>query len=287
MSGNAEFKSFQDALDAALKLRPGEEGLAYELLSSTLQKFRDEQTILHFETREQPLGPGRIARFDFENATVGICLLGDLQIRDYSFSQLADFGVPSYANPQNMGQALLGAFWEARITRRYLERIVANSYARLAPEEIDSFAGISEVPETTVASLCPLDLPESEVKRRICEILGNPFAQKDWGGETCDIFCNIQFRRRSVPAAFVLKGKSYANRPLRISDLGKNGDQLIRVFSLPAEVFVVQSNGPIDGAVFCQMQAQVAEKLMTNQPVYYLAMDGVQTARLLKAYGKL
>ena len=165
---------------------------------------------------------------------------------------------------------------------------MANSYARLSPEEIDSFERISEVNEAEVADLFPLvQLSEDEVKKHICDIIGHPFPQKDWGGEVCDIFCNVRFRRRTVPSAFILKGKSYATRPLRISDLGKNGDQLVRMFSLPAELFVVQSNGPIDGAVYNQIQAQVAEKLMTNQPVYYLVMDGVQTARLLRSYGKI
>jgi hypothetical protein len=164
---------------------------------------------------------------------------------------------------------------------------VANTYARLSPEELDSFHPISQVSEADVAGLCPLSLSEAEIKKHLCEIIGNPFAQKDWGGETCDIFCNIQFRSRSVPAAFVLKGKAYAHRPLRIGDLGKNGDQLVRLFSLPADVYVVQSNGPIDGAVHNQLRAQVAEKLMTNQPVYYLVMDGVQTARLLRAFNKI
>jgi hypothetical protein len=135
--------------------------------------------------------------------------------------------------------------------------------------------------------LVPLTLSEAKVKESICEIIGYPFPQRDWGGEVCDIFCNMQFRRRSVPAAFVLKGKSYAHRPLRITDLGKNGDQLVRLFTLQAEIFILQSNGPIDGAVYSQVQAQVAEKLMANQPVYYLMIDGVQTARLLRAYNKI
>ena len=79
-------------------------------------------------------------------------------------------------------------------------------------------------------------MAESEIKSHLCKLVGNPFAQKDWGGEACDIFCNLTFRRRSVPAAFVLKGKAYAHRPLRIADLGKNGDQLVRMFSLQASV---------------------------------------------------
>lgn len=225
--------------------------------------------------------------FDFDAAKIGIQLLGEANVLELPFDAVNDFGVANYTNPVNMGQTLIGAYWEAKVTRRYLERIVANTYARLAPEEVDCFREIAQVSEAEVADICPLTLSEAEVKGHLCEIIGNPFAQKDWGGETCDIFCNIRFRSRTIPAAFVLKGRAYAHKPLRIADLGKNGDQLVRMFSLPAEVYVVQSNGPIDGAVHNQLRAQVAEKLMTNQPVYYLVMDGVQTARLLRAFKRI
>ena len=157
----------------------------------------------------------------------------------------------------------------------------------MAPEEIDSFSRIEDVSQTDAAGLMPLEMSEADTKKCICEIIGYPFPQKDWGGEACDLYCDLLFRRRSVPSAFVLKGKSYAHRPLRIADLGKNGDQLIRLFAQPAKIFIVQSNGAIDGAVHNQIRAQVAEKLMTNQPIYYLVLDGIQTARLLRAYGKL
>jgi hypothetical protein len=256
-------------------------------LAFSFNQFRDKQIALHFETSKESLGPGHLVSYDLERQTVEIQLRGDNRILEFTFNQINDFGPAKYESPETMGETLIGAFWEAKITRRYLERIVANSYARLSPEEIDSFEKITNVSQVEIADLVPLELLEDEVKQHICDIIGHPFVQKDWGGETCDLFCNLRFRRRSVPAAFVLKGKSYSHRPLRIADLGKNGDQLVRLFSLPVEIFIVQSNGPIDGAVYSQVQAQVAEKLMMNQPVYYLVLDGLETARLLRAYGKI
>jgi hypothetical protein len=281
------FKSFSAVIREIQAQRSLPSELVRQQCETIWGKYRDSQEILHFETAERILGPGRLVSFDFDAALVRVQLLGESEISELPFEKINDFGAAKYNAPETMGETLLGAFWEAKVTRKYLERIVANSYARLAPEEVDSFQEIARVTEDEIAGLCPLDLEEAEIKRHLCDIIGNPFAQKDWGGEVCDIFCNVRFRRKSVPAAFVLKGKSYARRPLRISDLGKNGDQLVRMFSLPAELFVVQSNGPIDGAVYSQIRAQVAEKLMTNQPVYYLVMDGVQTARLLRAFGKL
>lgn len=287
MNSNPPFKSLKSTIEQVRVQKNIPLAQVFGELVPLFQRFRDEQAVLHFETTERSLGPGRLVGFDVETQTVSIQLKGDNQILDFSFDTINDFGYARYEDPQTMGETLIAAFWEARITRKYLERIVANSYARLSPEEIDSFQNISTVKETEIADIVPLQLPEALIKEYFCDIIGNPFAQKDWGGETCDIFCNIQFRRKAVPAAFLLKGKAYANRPLRISDLGKNGDQLVRMFSLQAEVFVIQSNGPVDGAVYSQVQAQVAEKLMTNQPVYYLVLDGIQTARLLRAYGKV
>lgn len=287
MNSNKSFVS----LKSVLKRLRNEKNLSIEeinsLIASTFDSYRDNQTVLHFESDKEALGPGRLVAYDIQKQLVSIQLRGDNRILKFSFGSINDFGIAEYDSPKTMGETLIGAFWEAKTTRRYLERIVANSYARLSPEEVDCFERISEVKEADVADIVPLQLSEDEVKKHICDIIGNPFAQKDWGGEVCDIFCNLLFRRKTVPAAFILKGKSYAHHPLRISDLGKNGDQLVRMFSLQAELFVIQSNGPIDGAVYNQIQAQVAEKLMTNQPVYYLILDGVQTARLLRAYGKI
>jgi hypothetical protein len=174
------------------------------------------------------------------------------------------------------------------LKRRRHDRLLASrapfiTDARLSPEEIDSFERIVDISETEVAELAPLQISEAKIKKYFCDIMGNAFPQQDWGGEVCDIFCNIRFRRRAVPAAFILKGKAYADRPLRIADLGKNGDQLVRLFSLPAEVYIIQSNGAVDGTVHSHIQAQVAAKLITNQYIYYLVLDGIQTTQLLRA----
>lgn len=287
MSTQRSFKSIEATLFEFQLERGLNEQAVAELFADNLNKMRDQQEIFHFESDKGTLGPGRLIGLDIKERIVHIQLLGESEVRKYSFSQISDFGHAKYNNPTNMGELLMGAYWEAKSTRRYLERIVANSYACLAPEEIDSFARIEEISPSDVSDLIPLELPESEIKSHLCKILGNPFIPKDWGGEASDIFCTIKFRRKTVPAAFVLKGKAYAHKPLRIADLGKNGDQLVRMFSLQAKIFVVQSNGPVDGTVYNHIQCQVAEKLMTAQPVYYLVLDGVQTARLLRAYNML
>jgi len=173
-----------------------------------------------------------------------------------------------------------------------LEQIAHNTtavqYTRLTADEIDTFYNVSKVKEVDIAGNVPLDLEEKEVKTRLHEIIGDPFIRKDWGGEKCDIFTlHIRFRNKKVPAAFVLKGKSYSRGKLALSDLGKNADQLCRLFEVPAEIYFIQSNGAIDSAVESTVQAFMAKKINDGVKAYYCIIDGVDTARILSAYNKL
>jgi len=224
--------------------------------------------------------------FDLTAETVSVQLRGESDVRLFAFSEI-HLNVAAYSDPKTVNDFLLATFWEAKASRKCLEMVVGHAYACLAPEDIDAFSKVVNVSERDVASLMPLSLSEAEVKRHICSIVGNPFVRKDWGGESCDIACELEFRRRRVLAAFALKGKAYANKTLRIADLGKNGDQIVRIFALKAQIFVVQSNGAIDESIYSHVQAQVAEKILTGQPVYYMVLDGMQTARILRAYDKI
>jgi hypothetical protein len=256
--------------------------------AARFEEHIESQAVLHFETESEWLGPGRLLAYDFGACCVSITLQAEHAPRQYSFEQINDFGIATYhPKPRSVDDLLMATYAEARGARRGLESLVVNSYAHIAPEEIDDFAQITAVSSRDVEGHLPLLMGEQDVKTAICQILGFPFIPHDWGGELCDIACDIRFRRRTVPAAFVLKGREFATRPLRIANLGKNGDQVVRMFSLPATVFVVQSNGPIDQAVHSHVRAEVARKIMSNTPVHYLMLDGVATARLLRAYSKL
>lgn len=177
--------------------------------------------------------------------------------------------------------------------RELLEKIAQNTssiqYTKLTVDEIDSFYEVSKVKEAQVSQFVPLQLEERAVKEKFHEIIGDPFIQIDWGGERCDIFTShIRFRNRKTSSAFILKGKSYTKRMgLKLKDFGKNADQLVRLFQEPAEIFFVQSNGPIDSTVETTVQAFVAKKIKEGFKVYYCIIDGMDTARVLSAYGKI
>lgn len=68
-----------------------------------------------------------------------------------------------------------------------------------------------------------------------------------------------------------------------MSDAGARGDQVQRLFQSPAELFIVQFNGKIGGRLIqhIKQEAQVTGAAM------FCIIDGTDTARLLKAYGKI
>jgi len=153
----------------------------------------------------------------------------------------------------------------------------------LTVDDIDSFRRIrfidSEEPEIGD------DLSEAEFKSGLQRILAEDGRFKDWGGEVADLF-TTQFRveGRRRPAAFALKGPGTKGK-LTPGKLGKNGDQIQRLFEAPAEVFLVQYCRQVDSSVPTQMrQLAIVKSLMTNTRVYFCVINGKDSRRLVRAY---
>lgn len=108
---------------------------------------------------------------------------------------------------------------------------------------------------------------------------------KDWGGEINDLFAThlrIQGKRKS--AAFGFKGPGVKGR-LTPGRMGKNGDQIQRLFESPAEVFIVQHWRDIDQSVLKQMESlAVAKSVLTGAQILYGIMDGQDSRRVYEAY---
>ena len=186
----------------------------------------------------------------------------------------------------------------SKITEPLTERTVKIIYKTPLPshgvckelqvDDIDSFIEVSKVKPSEVANLIPLDLDEEFIKNSLAEIIGETFVQKDWGGELGDLFSTrIKFRGHRISTAFMFKGKGLRKK-LTIADCGKNGDQILRLLKLPARLFIVQHVGEIDFTVREQLEMATETKArQTGKALYYCLMDGVDTARVLLAYGKL
>jgi hypothetical protein len=156
---------------------------------------------------------------------------------------------------------------------------------RLYPQAIDAFAKMNDVSAPTSAELTLLQkMPEDDVKHAFAAIIGEPFVPKDWGGEKSDLSTSrLSVDGKPLSAAFIFKGPSVRG-PMHPANMGKRGDQLPRAYDEPVDVIVVQHCDQIANSV-----VRLAEALAfdVRNPRRYCIIDGADTARILKAYGRL
>jgi hypothetical protein len=163
---------------------------------------------------------------------------------------------------------------------------------QLFPEDIANFSRIREVTQTEVVSLLSkngrLDRLEDDIQIALEQILSVPFHKPDWAGEDNDMFtANVSIRGERVQTAFLLKGRGEKAGELQIADCGTNGDQLVRLFHSPAELFIIQYVGRISEAVIKDVRGKVELRKRQGNRGWFCILDGQDTARLLRAYKKL
>jgi hypothetical protein len=155
---------------------------------------------------------------------------------------------------------------------------------QITVDDINSFSKVNKV---APASASPVAMPEKQFKAGVMRIIGEEGEFQDWGGERNDL-CTTRFRfqgkRRTV--AFAFKGKGL-NKKLTPALMGKNGDQIQRLFQTPAEIFILQYWSQIDDSVLEQMQmAAKIRSYSDGRRIYYGIIDGQDSARLIQAYSK-
>ena len=158
----------------------------------------------------------------------------------------------------------------------------AHRAARLSIDEVDSFAAVRPVKSrTAVAS----GYSEDDIKRGFAGVMEEFGTFKDWGGEVNDLFTShAVLHGRRVAAAMAFKGPGVKGK-LTPGKMGANGDQLQRLFSATADLFVVQYVGEIAQSVHEQVhQLAVAKSALTGAEVWYCVVDGSDTQRLADAY---
>lgn len=162
---------------------------------------------------------------------------------------------------------------------------------RLYVEDIDSFRKVRDVNPSTVMDVLTdgyFDRSEDAIQTALERILSVPFHKKDWGGELNDLYtANLLINGTRHETAFLLKGNGLRNKTMEIKDCGKNGDQILRLCSSPAKLFVVQFVGRISEAVVSDIDGKVRHARSQGRDVWYCIMDGQDTARVLRAYGEL
>lgn len=168
-----------------------------------------------------------------------------------------------------------------------MEYIWPTSRGELFVDGIDNFAVVAKVPTPSTSEVAVLrNISEEQIKIAFAEILGEPDIPKDWGGERSDLFTTqLRVEGYRLSAAFAFKGAAGGKkfREMRIADLGKNGDQIERLCTEPADVLVIQHCHKIGSAVRNTVRAFCNQ---IGRQRKYCLISGHDTVRVLKAYSK-
>lgn len=157
--------------------------------------------------------------------------------------------------------------------------------ARVYPSDIRQFSGINFAsPLTDTEGQAVLRVPEDTVKRAFARLIGESYVPKDWGGERSDLYTSRVFARgRQMSTAWLFKGPGHP-RAMDVKALGKNGDQIDRLFTEPAELLVLQHCHQIKPSVVGMMDAYSHD---ARHPRFYMIIDGADTGRILRSLGLL
>lgn len=150
---------------------------------------------------------------------------------------------------------------------------------------IDDIESFSKARSVSLVEPLPEHVSETEFKHGIQKIVGEQGEFNDWGGEKNDLFTTrLLYKGHRRAAAFAFKGPGTKGK-LTPGKMGKNGDQIQRLFEADAEVFIVQYWRDIDQSVLSQMgQLAQAKSVMAGREVWYGIIDGVDSNRIYIAY---
>lgn len=151
--------------------------------------------------------------------------------------------------------------------------------------QIDDIASFSKVKDINGSNVVPVkQMAERVINAGICKILKSN-EKKDWGGERNDIFStNVVIKNRRIASSFALKGAG-TKGILTPKKMGKNGDQLTRLFEGVAEVFFVVHNDNIHESIFDLMQTHAIRKsIETTKGIFFCIINGNDLGRLVAAY---
>ena len=163
-----------------------------------------------------------------------------------------------------------------------------SNYRQVFVDEIENFAEVEHEPKIANKSeLRPLQyIPERDIKKAFAEIICEPDVPLDWGGENSDLFStHLMLSNKRVSAAFMFKGPAggRAFKPMTISELGKNGDQIERLYREPSELLILQHCHSITTPVISMMKAFACQ---IDNPRMFCIINGYDTLRILRAYKK-
>jgi hypothetical protein len=148
-------------------------------------------------------------------------------------------------------------------------------------DDVDSLARVKRVREAPE----PAPLSERKFKQGMQALLGEKGRFEDWGGEGNDLWTTrVRFGGKRRRAVFAFKGGGTRGK-LVPGKMGKNGDQIQRLFRSASDVFFVQYWGQVDESVVEQMQLlATAKSYAEGRDIWLGVIDGADSQRLIEAY---
>ena len=154
-------------------------------------------------------------------------------------------------------------------------------------EDIDSFARARDINPRQVKRLLPLDLAGDQVRAFFADILGDPLEKHDQGDAATDIFTTrVKLGGDRVATAVLLKGATTKGK-LSFKKCGKDGEHLARLLAVPAHLYVIQHVDQIESRVVRELKDKIAAMKGEGKGGRMCVVDGVDTARIFVAYGKI
>lgn len=153
---------------------------------------------------------------------------------------------------------------------------------KITVDDIDSFKAVKGVrPDGNL----PESLSETVFKKGLQAIIGEAADWKDWGGELFDVATTrVVLDGKRISSVFALKGPG-TKGALVPGKMGKNGDQIQRMYLADAKLFVVQYWRDVKPSIDSLMRSMAVEKAnATGEKIYYAVMDGADSHRLYRAY---
>jgi hypothetical protein len=147
-------------------------------------------------------------------------------------------------------------------------------------DDFDQFSKIKKI-----ASAPKRVISERAFKDGILKLIGDTGKFQDWGGEPNDLYTTkLRHKGSRRAVAFAFKGPATTG-VLTPKKLGKNGDQIQRLFLSPAEIFIVQYHDHIGQAVIEQIKAFASlNSVREGKVIWCGVIDGDDTNRLIAAY---
>ncbi len=166
-------------------------------------------------------------------------------------------------------------------------RVKLSRPVRTKQVTIDDIASFAKVRKIKKLPSTRLAIPEKVFKEGIKSIIGETGDFKDNPAERFDVLSTrVVLKTARIATAFALKGPGKRGI-LRPADMGKNGDQIQKVFQSEAQLFLVQYWGQVDESVSQMMRTYASVRSMyTGDSVSWGIIDGRDSDRLVLAYPK-